>query len=80
MILGIIASQGGKPAWLTTASTSYNGSGSVIAETMNATIITSQLTANYPPANYDEGYVMRVRVFNSALTLVGTTYRIRGTE
>lgn len=80
MILpGIVANQiTSVPVWSTTASTAYSGTVQLNTGSANATVVTMMLTDNYPPVNYTNGYVMRVRVYSlDGSSLLATTYRIR---
>ena len=65
--------------WLSTTSTSYNGTVSSYIGTNDANTITSWLNSNYPAKNYASGFVMRIRMYNYNGTVdLGTTYRIKG--
>lgn len=66
------------PIWKNTAFTTFNGTVSLNTGTMDPQTITNSLTALYPPFNYTQGFIMRVRVFTEDLvTLLGTVYRER---
>lgn len=67
-----------QPVWNTTPSTAYDGTVQLNIGTLNAEIVTFNLTSNYPPVNYSFGFIMRCRVYSSdGSSFLGTTYRVR---
>lgn len=79
IIPGVVANQiTSVPIWTTTASTAYVGTVQLNTGSLNTTAVTTALTAQYPPENYINGYVMRCRIYSiDGSSYLGQTYRIR---